>query len=145
VLQKTALWSGHADPWFHDQGVANRNLKRMSAAKRYHPKAESDGYSGRRGLSGNSETPKALLGRFAARNRRRQAVTLIQWINLFLLHSWLATAPPFTPIQNPNLLIAISSCASPDLVPVSELRNVCGNSLNASTGHRQAVSFDIDR
>jgi len=72
-------------------------------------------------------------------------VSLIQWVNIFLLHSWLAAAPPFTPIQNPNLLVPISSCASPDLVPVSELRHVCDNSPNASIWHRQAVSFDIDR
>jgi len=72
-------------------------------------------------------------------------VSLIQWVNIFLLHSWLAAAPPFTPIQNPNLLLAISSCASPDLVPVSELRNVCDNSTNASIGDQQAVSFEIDR
>jgi hypothetical protein len=72
-------------------------------------------------------------------------MSLIQWVNVFLLHSWLAAAPPFTPIQNPNLLVAISSCASPALVPVSELRNVCDNSSNASIGHQQAVSFDMDR
>jgi hypothetical protein len=69
-------------------------------------------------------------------------MSLIQFVNVLLMHSWLASAPPFTPIQNANLLVAISSCANPELLPISELAKTCGNPLTASTGHQEAMSLD---
>jgi len=70
-------------------------------------------------------------------------VSLIQFVNVFLMHSWLASATPFTPIQNANLVVAISSCANPDLVPISELAKTC--SKPASADHQHTASFEIGR
>jgi hypothetical protein len=72
-------------------------------------------------------------------------VSLIQFVNVFLMHSWLASATPFTPIQNANLAVAISSCASPDLLPISEMAKTCSNPWTASTAHHEAMSFDLGR
>jgi hypothetical protein len=58
--------------------------------------------------------------------KRRSFVALIQYINVFLLHSWLAATLPFTPTQNANLLVSISTCITPDLMPISELAVTCG-------------------
>ena len=68
-------------------------------------------------------------------------MSLIQLFNVLLMHSWLASTPPFTPIQNANLLVSISSCANPELLPISELAQTCGTQSMASIGRRQALSF----
>jgi hypothetical protein len=72
-------------------------------------------------------------------------MSLLQFVNIFLMHSWLASAPPFTPVQNANLLVSISSCANPELLPMSELAKACAKPTMASADHPQVVSFDTDR
>ena len=71
-------------------------------------------------------------------------MSLIQFVNVFLMHSWLASATPFTPIQNANLVVAISSCANPDLVPISELAKTCSKPASAAD-HQHTASFEIGR
>jgi hypothetical protein len=67
-------------------------------------------------------------------------MSLIQFVNVFLLHSWLAATPPFTPVQNANLLVAISSCAKSE--PISDLAKTCSKPLMASTDRQHAASSD---
>jgi hypothetical protein len=67
-------------------------------------------------------------------------MSLIQFVNVFLMHSWLAATPPFTPVQNANLLVAISGCATSE--PISDLAKICSKPLLATTGHQHTASFD---
>jgi len=76
----------------------------------------------------------------SAATRKAPAVTLIQFVNVFLMHSWLASALPFTPTQNSNLVVAISSCANPELVPISAAADACGRRLVAPPDNQEASS-----
>jgi hypothetical protein len=72
-------------------------------------------------------------------------MSFIQLVNVFLMHSWLVSAPPFTPTQNANLLVSISSCVNTELIPVSELINTCSKPSTARLDRQQAMSIDVSR
>jgi len=72
-------------------------------------------------------------------------VTLLQFMNVFLMHSWLASALPFTPTQNSNLLVSISSCANPDMLPISVMVDTCGKHLVGRADTPEVMSLAANR